>query len=273
MALSIPDTAFIIAYYRANNELVSCDPYAKLWVRPSLQKWVNEFATKVSEYDELLHCMRNRYFHLTLEELLGSGSKLLCINLGAGFSMYPYNLSEDLVTIEADFDDVVAFKKEAIARFTADGSLPSRKVRWINTDITRQEDQARLKTLLNDYKGYRKVIMIEGVFFFLNQGQINSVIEFCREILNTGDILLAESFEEQIKETAVFIRLKTYFEKELHSDGTTTTLPRSFYEELPGFNLKRSNSTLELARELELVPEDMQESEVLNEYCYFLVRE
>ena len=170
-------------------------------------------------------------------------------------------------------DDVVAFKKEAIARFTADGSLPSRKVRWINTDITRQEDQARLKTLLNDYKGYRKVIMIEGVFFFLNQRQINSVIEFCREILNTGDILLAESFEEHIKKTAVFNRLKTYFEKELHSDGTTTTLPRSFYEELPGFNLKRRNSTLELARELELVPEDMQESEVLNEYCYFLVRE
>lgn len=273
MALSVPDTAFIIAYYRANNEMASCDPYAKLWVRPGLQKWVEEFATKVSQYDELLHCMRNRYFHLTLEELVDSGSKLLCINLGAGFSMYPYNLSADLVTIEADFDDVVAYKKEAIARFTAEGSLPPREVRWINTDITRPEDQARLKTLLEDYKGYRKVIMIEGVFFFLDQDQINSVIEFCREILNTGDVLLAESFEEHTKETGVFNRLTTYFEKELHSNGTATTLPRSYYEELPGFNLKRINSTLELARKLALVPEDLHESEVLNEYCYFLIRE
>jgi len=273
MAISIPDTAFVIACYRANHEEMSCDPFAKLWVNPGLQAWVDEFAAEVSQYDEILHCMRNRYFHKTLNELLEHNSKLLCINLGAGFSMYPYNLAENLVTIEADFEDVIQFKKNAIANFETKGLLPARNVIRIECDITRKEDQLRLKSMLDSYKNYKKVIMIEGVFFFLNKDEIESVIEFCRDILDTEDVLLAESFEDHTKNTEVWKRLKNYFEKELHSSGNATTLPFSFYKNLPGFRLKRKNSTLELARELSLVPEKLEELEVLNEYCYFLVRE
>lgn len=272
MAISLPDTAFVIACYRANHEEMSCDPYARLWVKPGLQKWVDDFAEKVSEYDEILHCMRNRFFYRELKSLQNNDDKLLCLNLGAGFSMYPFNLSGEMVTIEADFEDVLAYKTKAIATFRENGSLPQRNVSFINADITSPKDQNRLKELLSKYPGYRKVIMIEGVFFFLDHEQIDIVIDFCREIMSPQDVLLTVSFEERTASTNVFHRLTSYFENELHSEGIYTTLPHRFYENLEGFQQIRTDSTHALARQLSLVPEDLEEDEVLNEYCYVLER-
>ena len=272
MAISLPDTAFAIACYRANHEHESRDPFAHLWVKPGVQKWVDVFKEKVSEYDEILHCMRNRFFHDTLKEIEEKESDLLCLNLGAGFSMYPYSMAESTVTIEADFNDVIEYKQLATDEFVNDGSLPNRNVMRKAADITNRADQVKIQSLLKKYPNHRKVVMIEGVFFFLNWTQIHDVIEFCAEILSKDDVLLTVSFDTKTASTAVFNRLISYFENELHSEGNNTTVPHEFYSNLPEFTLKGTNSSLEMARQFNLVPYDLQEESVLNEYCYYLIR-
>jgi len=87
MAIEVHDTASMVANCRAQLEQLRLDPYAKLWTRPSVKKWIQSFFENVSFEDEVLHCMRNRYFHDELQRLAKTEEKFLFINLDAGFSM------------------------------------------------------------------------------------------------------------------------------------------------------------------------------------------
>ncbi len=82
----------MIAHYRTRHENLSRNPFAKLWLRPSVEKWTQSFFENVSFEDEILHCMRNRYFHDELQKLAQSEDEFLFLNLGTGFSMYSYAL-------------------------------------------------------------------------------------------------------------------------------------------------------------------------------------
>lgn len=273
MEIQVHETAFIIALYRARNEAESMDPYARLWVRKGLEKWADAFAVNVSPYDELLHCMRNRLIHERLLSLNQKFHNLCCINLGAGFSMYPYSQSESMETIEVDFEAVVRYKSDNIEKFTQSDELPSRSVQHLAGSITNSYDQLKITEAVSNFKGRPKVIIIEGVFFFLDTEEIRNCLSLCRQILEPGDMLLCNSFREEIADTEVWRRLMNYFSEELQSEGHATFLPHSFYDELPEFRLLERTSTLELAQELGLMSPEIDESEVLNEYLYVLQKQ
>jgi len=273
MEIFVHDTAFMIAYYRAQQSDLSEDPYAQLWLRPGLHKWSQQFAAKVSEHDELLHCLRNRFFYTELKTLWPEEEKVLFLNMGAGFSMYPYLLSEKIQTIELDFEEIALYKNEKTREFTSKNLLPKRSVEHWNVDITNPKNQAVLLQKLEAYRDYKKVVLIEGVFFFLTEAEINSVLSFCADLLDPKDILMCVSFDESQKETAVFKRLIDYFAEVLQSTSNPfSTLPHSYYEQLNGFNLKKQGSSFELGRNLEVIPSHIKTTEVLNEHFYILER-
>lgn len=273
MEINVHETAFIIALYRARNEAESKDSFAHLWLRPGLGKWADDFADKVSPFDEILHCMRNRVIHDTIQEFSSSHSPSACVNLGAGFSMYPYVLPEDMMHLEVDFEEIITYKEIKTVEFTASGELPSRQVIRMSGNITNSYDQLQIEQAISDFRGMKKIVVIEGVFYFLNQEEVNSVLGLCRQIMEAGDQLLCVSFDSTIAGKPVFKRMQEYFSEELNSDGNTTSIPHTFYSTLPDFRLLQRRSTLEAARELGLVPEELEESEVLNEYIYLLEKQ
>ncbi|MEL6810088.1 MAG: class I SAM-dependent methyltransferase [Bacteroidota bacterium] len=273
MEIFVHDTAFMIAYYRAQHEEVSKDPYAHLWLRPGLEKWTNEFARHVSSKDDILHCLRNRFFYEELRKLTAEHDKLLLLNLGAGFSMYPYALPDHLETIEVDFTEVAQYKELKTTEFNNLGRLPGRKVLHLHGDITNASDQKRFSELLAPYKDHTKVVLIEGVFFFLSEAQITSTLNFCEQVLTTGDQLMCVSFDDALKQTAVFNRLTLYFSEVLKSENNPyTTLPHSYYRELDAFQLIRQSSSVQLGKELAVIEPNLDENDVLNEYFYVLER-
>jgi len=273
MEIFVHDTAFMIAYYRAQQSLISLDPYAKLWFRPGLDQWADQFASNVTEHDELLHCLRNRFFYTELEKLWPKEEKILFVNMGAGFSMYPYKLSNKIHTIELDFEEIALFKGQKTEEFTNEELLPKRIIEHWNADITDAKSQAKLLQKLEGYRDYKKVILIEGVFFFLTEAEIESVLSFCSDLLLPNDILMCVSFDTTQKETAVFKRLTRYFADVLKSTNNPySTLPHSYYQQLDGYKLLKQSSSWKLGQELEVIPQNLQVTEVLNEHFYILER-
>lgn len=271
MEIFVHDTAFIIAYYRSQQPSISLDPFAKLWVRPGLEKWTEQFATAVSPHDELLHCLRNRFFYTELNDLWPSEEQILFLNFGAGFSMYPYVLPKKIKTIEADFQEVVHYKSQKTKQFTRDGLLPERTVTHWEADITRAASQADLIQKLDKYRDYKKVVLIEGVFFFLTKAQIDSVLAFSSKLLSKDDLLMCVSFDDSLKQTEVFRKLTNYFNEVLPiDDNSHTTLPHTYYKNLPEFELEKHSNSWELGRELSVIPLQLQESDILNEHFYVL---
>jgi len=271
MKKEVHDTAFMIAYYRAMHEALSKDPYAKLWPKGDLKNWADDFAEKVSEHDELLHCMRNRYFHDVLKDFTKENEDTLFINLGAGFSMYPYILPKTVSTIEIELPQIVTFKKDAINSFISKGKLPNRNVVHMSGDITDENHHGDIVSFIKAYKKPKTIILIEGVFFFLNKKQIESVLRLCERIQKKDDLLLCVSFDKGVNNTEVFSNLKLYFTDVLDShENPFTSLPHNFYKTIDGYSLEKRSSSLELGQKLDCFPDDFDEELVLNEYFYTL---
>ncbi len=271
MNIEVHDTAFMVAYYRAQHEQLSKDSFAKLWLRPTVKKWALSFFENVSYEDEILHCMRNRYFHDQLHEIASKNEEVLFINMGAGFSMYPYELPKNIITIEIDLPTIYAYKKQKIDTFMAEQKLPERNVLHIAGDITDPENKKQLEGFVNGFGAKKTVILIEGVFFFLTRSQIDYIMKMCRDVLKKDDLLFCVSYDDEITKTPVFKKLTTYFSEFLKSEGNPfTVLPHSYYNSASGFNLKDRFSSLELAKKLKCIDPLIAENEVLNEYFYML---
>lgn len=271
MEIFVHDTAFMIAYYRAQHETVSKDPYANIWPGTGVTPWIESFKEQVSPHDEILHCLRNRFFFEELTQLAKGSDPLLVINLGAGFSMYPYVLPPNVVTVEVDFDAVAQYKGEKVAQFQKEGTLPERKVHFIAADITHPQEQAKVIETLDRYQGFKRVVLIEGVFFFLTEEQITRVWSFCKEILTSGDSVMCVSFEDALLATPVFKRLTRYFSEVLKSEHNPfTTLSHNYYKNREGFSLLRQESGFGLGKKLGVMDPNLDETELLNEHFYVL---
>jgi len=274
MKKEVQDTAFMIAHYRAQHESVSKDPYAKLWLTDTdLKPWADDFEAEVSEHDELLHCLRNRYFYNTLTQLTKEEPETLIVNLGAGFSMYPYVLPKETTSIEIELPQIASYKADKIKAFTDTGTLPPRNVLHIAKNITDEKQHSDIIDLVSRHKKNKTALLIEGVFFFLNEKEIASVINLCKQIQGPGDVLLCVSFEQALANTEVFKRLKTYFTEVLDTHGNPfTTLSHSYFKEVDGYDLKTRSSTLRLGKELSCFPKDFNDTLVLDEQLYHLIR-
>ncbi|MFC7358007.1 class I SAM-dependent methyltransferase [Jejudonia soesokkakensis] len=272
MKIEVHDTAFMIAYYRAQHEEASKDPYAKLWLEDTnVKSWTDDFASKVSEHDEILHCMRNRFFYEQLLELTKKNPETLFINLGAGFSMYPYVLPQTVTTVEVELPQICTYKSNKIKSFQELDMLPQRNVIHLAGNITAETSHSDLIKSIAPFKKKKTVILIEGVFFFLSSEEIKSVLKFCAQLQDAGELLYCVNFEDRVKNTAVFNRLKTYFSETLSSHGNPfTTLPHRYFKKVNGYTLSAIDSGLQTGKQLGLFSSNFKEETVLNEYFYIL---
>ncbi|MCG8332789.1 MAG: class I SAM-dependent methyltransferase [Chitinophagales bacterium] len=271
--IKIHETAFVTATYRASNEALSKDKYSTYWKNPKTDKWIKNYVEKVSLKEPFTHCLRNRFFYETIKQLIDNKEIEVLINFGCGFSMYPFLFGKDLINIEIDQKDIINYKRKEVKQLIKEGKLPDREIHYIAKDFNLEKDELEdeIKSIV---KGKPSFVLLEGVIFFLSKESTNELIELIGRIQAPGSYFGSVSFLDSIEKTDCFKRLISFFEEEviLNSKFEYLTLPTSYYQSLPSYELIEHEDYVSLSKEFS--PTDIVEDGdlILNENMYLLRR-
>tara|TARA_R110000751_G_scaffold2235_2_gene11868 strand:+ start:1586 stop:2470 length:885 start_codon:yes stop_codon:yes gene_type:complete len=269
--LEIHETAFVTSAFRATDVNLSGDHFAYLWNNPKAEKWAEEYLTKVSSEETFTHCLRNRYFLDKIKEnIIKNGIEVL-INFGAGFSMYPFLLDQKIIHIEIDKPEIVAHKKYKIEQWQNEDLLPKRNIQFVGVDFSKEFKEGLLATI-ESVKGKKKCfILIEGVLFFLDREETDSLFQLFNLIQDTGDIIGSASFQDNLKQTLAFKRLLNFFGEKVSKTRASDyqTIQDSYYREISGYSLVDHQDYFSLSKTYS--HEILQDRElILNENFYLL---
>lgn len=272
--IQIHETAFFTSSFRAFNEALSGDKYAKLWLNPKTDAWIQEYLTEVSSEETYTHCLRNRFFLETIKDLAASKQIEVLINFGSGFSMYPFLLDESLIHIEIDKPEIVNYKSIKIEEWQNEKKLPKRDLHFVGVDFS-EDYKTKLLEQIQQIKGEKPCfILIEGVLFFLDKAETDGLFSFFNLIQTDGDYVGSASFQDDLKSSTAFKRLLRFLNKKVSktSESDYLTLQDSYYKSLPDYNLidhqdyfslsKTYNNTIHLKPDL-----------ILNEHFYVLKKQ
>ena len=272
--IQIHETAFFTSSFRAFNEALSADKYAKLWLNPKTDAWIQEYLTEVSSEETYTHCLRNRFFLETIKDLAASKQIEVLINFGSGFSMYPFLLNESLIHIEIDKPEIVNFKASKIEEWQNEKKLPKRDLHYVGVDFS-EDYKTKLLEQIQQIKGGKPCfILIEGVLFFLDKAETDGLFSFFNLIQTDGDYVGSASFQDDLKSSTAFKKLLRFLNKKVSktSESDYLTLQDSYYKSLPDYNLidhqdyfslsKTYNNTIHLKPDL-----------ILNEHFYVLKKQ
>lgn len=108
---NISASSFLVNESRARDVDLSRDIYAKLWVTEKTMKIWEDFSNKVYPHDAVELGIRNRFFLEQLNRHIHSNPNAVFVNIGAGFTSYPFLTDYECTTIEVDYPHIVSFKK------------------------------------------------------------------------------------------------------------------------------------------------------------------
>lgn len=272
-ATKIQETAFVTATYRASNEDLSKDKYASFWKNPKTDAWISNYVKEVSREEPFVHCLRNRFFYETIKALIQKKEIEVLINFGCGFSMYPFLFEDHLIHIEIDQKDLIDYKKDQIQQLIRAGKLPQRTIHYIFKDFNLQKEELRQEVLAIT-KDKPSFALLEGVIFFLNKTNTNQLIETIGHIQTKGSYFGIVSFLDRIVPTDCFQRLIRFFEKEIALDKKIDylTLPTSYYEKLPNYELIGHEDYISLSKKYSPENAIVNGDLILNENMYILKR-
>ena len=237
--ISIHETAFVTSAFRAFDEDLSQDNFAKLWENNKTEQWVAEYLDHVSSEETYTHCLRNRYFLNTIKKLVAGGEVEVLINFGSGFSMYPFLLDEHIIHVEIDKPEIVDYKMDKIDYWQRNYILPKRNIHFIGVDFSTDYKESLLSKI-NTIKGTKSsFILIEGVLFFLSRTETNGLFKFFDVIQNSGDYVGSASFQDTLKNSLAFKNLLKFFNQKVAktSKNDYQTIEDKYYKSLANYNL------------------------------------
>jgi len=251
MPTGVHDSAFIVNAFRARFPQVSRDPHAALWLCERHEHWTSHYAQQVGRSEVLVHALRHRFFLERLRAFLAATPDGALINIGAGFTHYPYLIPPGVPCCEVDTTFTVAFKQQKLAEFEAQGLLPERTISFLPLDDL--NDPAQVCGLLNRLRewleGRPSFVLLEGVLFYLNLSTIENLLTGLAALQGKGDIVATTSFQPQEQHKAMFRRLVAYCSTDYKlARFTPTTLPTSFYRRQQGYALLEHRNCFELQR-------------------------
>ncbi|EIJ37139.1 MULTISPECIES: class I SAM-dependent methyltransferase [Flavobacteriaceae] len=267
----IHETAFVTSAFRAFDERLSQDNFAKLWKNQKTEKWIEEYLDQVSSEETYTHCLRNRYFLDTVRNLVGSEEIEVLINFGSGFSMYPFLLEKDMIHIEIDKPEIVDYKREKVKDFQRRGILPKRTIYFVGVDFS-TDYRDKLESKIDSIKGKKSsFILIEGVLFFLSRSETDSLFNFFDTIQKGGDYIGSASFQETLKDTIAFENLLKFFNQKVSktNEDDYQTIQDEYYKSKTNYNLIDHQDYYSLSAQYEnKINQDRQL--ILNENFYLL---
>ncbi len=269
--IEIHETAFITSMFRAMNTSLSKDYYSKLWNNKRTKIWVTDYLKEVSSEEAHAHCVRNRFFLEKIQQLIKEAKIDILINFGSGFSMYPFLLNESIEHIEIDKPDIIDYKKHKVSNWVQTGELPEREIHFLGVDFEEDYKEELYTKIQKIKKNKRSFVLIEGVLFFLNKNQVDTLFGFFNEIQKQGDYLGSVSFNSTVKKTKAFLRLLNFFNERVSktSKDDYLTLENNFYKEKSAYKIKEHKDYFMYSKELKSRI-NLKETDILNENFYLL---
>ncbi|UAB82817.1 class I SAM-dependent methyltransferase [Zunongwangia sp. SCSIO 43204] len=269
--IGIHETAFVTSAFRATDENLSQDTFARLWQNSKTDQWIIKYLKQVSSEEPFTHCLRNRYFLDEINALVQKNEIDVLINFGSGFSMYPFLLDKKLMHIEIDKPEIVTYKRQKLEHWQQENVLPKRDIHFIGVDFT-SEYKSGLITKLNAIKGNKSCfILIEGVLFFLNREETNDLFELFKTVQNSGDYIGSASFQETIKDTQAFKNLLHFFNLKVAktSKDDYQTIDDRYYTSVPNYTLIDQQDYFSLSKKYDHKVREKR-TLILNENFYLL---
>lgn len=269
--IEIHETAFVTSTFRASNESLSQDHFAKLWSNTKTEQWIEDYLKQVSSEETHTHCLRNRYFLDTLKDLIDKNEIGVLINFGAGFSMYPFLLDQKIIHIEIDKPAIVNYKKTKLTHWQETGILPQRNIHLIGVDFSEDYKKDLLRQIETIKKDQSCFILIEGVLFFLDRKETDQLFDFFALLQNKGDYVGSASFQDALKDTVAFDRLLEFFGQKVSNtkESDYQTIEDDYYRSKPSYQLIDHQDYFSLSKNYHNLVQ-LERDLILNEHFYLL---
>lgn len=211
----VPDlsgTAFVVNVSRSEKVMLSKDIYAKLWTTEEAVFLYHELRKNVYQYDDLFISLRHRFFLEKQKEFIKTHNNPVIINIGSGFTNYPYLLEGSFEYVEIDLENIINYKKEAIERFMKQDLLPFRDIYYYPINLNNVIDREYLRSKLNGAiaSSNRSMVIMEGLTFFLDKKVLDFIFQLLGSTMKKGSEIVFDFWEPDAMDYPVLQKLRTY---------------------------------------------------------------
>ncbi len=273
MLPGVDASAHVVNCFRAKYTNISLDNFAHLWVAKPTERLANRYLQEVGESEDIAHCLRHRFFLERLREFSIQATKGVFINIGAGFTNYPYLLNTPIPSCEVDKPNLVESKQQRIQKLQSSHQLPERDILFIPTkDLNKSSENKKLFDSLSQWIDSRQsFVLMEGLLYWLSQDSVNSLFKHLQQTQTTGSLLALNAFKPSEASKEMFHRLRKFSEKGYGIGNLSpNTLSETFHENLLGYKLIDRANYINLSKQLDEVKELENKDSVLEEDCYLL---
>lgn len=243
----LSETAFLTNESRARRVEVSQDIYAHLWVTPETKKIWEDFSKAVYPHDDLELGIRNRYFLEHLKKFVSHHEKPVFVNVGAGFTSYPFLIDFPFESIEVDLLPVIEFKASKIQQWQKEGILPKRDVEFFPCDLRNARELKQLnKKLPHWIREKPSFILLEGISYYLEMPFLLRLLEMFKDNQQQGSQIGLEYWKPDIKDHPVFLKLQEYFKENFgYKDREYNLFGLEFIKTIKGYRAIEMTDTTE----------------------------
>ena len=268
----ISKTAFLANESKARRVDISKDVYAHLWVSDETRKVWESFTSRVYPYDDVELAVRNRFFLERMTAFCGRASHPIIVNIGAGFTSYPFLLPDTCECVEVDLEHVIGYKREKITRWTNEKELPDRLISFIAIDLTSQSGRAHLKEELAAKIARRpSFILLEGLTYYLPMGVLINLLGIFSAVQEPESVVAFDFWEPKISEHPVFLMFKEFWE-EYFGVAKYNLFDVEFLESIEGYNIAELTNVQEQEKVFSENPELLDYNKILPENYTVLKR-
>ncbi len=244
----ISESAFLVNESRARNIELSRDRYARLWVTDSTRKLWDDFTREVYPYDDIELGLRNRFFLERLNIFIDTNQDVVFVNIGSGFTSYPFLTDKRCRCIEVDYAHVIDYKRRKLATWQADGLLPERKIEFLPANLANESDVEDLSNYLGLLLANNSsFILLEGLTYYLEKKVLQRIFNMFSRIQERDSVLTFDYWRPDVIEHPIFLRFRDFFSRRLGYDEKHYTLfDDDFLQSLPGYEIVEITDIQEL---------------------------
>jgi O-methyltransferase involved in polyketide biosynthesis len=269
----ISESAFLVNESRARNVALSQDRFASLWVSDSTRELWEDFTRTVYPYDDIELGVRNRYFLERLNDQINSGQISTFVNIGAGFTSYPFLINNPCRCVEVDFDHILRYKQKKISSWQNAGKMPERPIIYISADLSDSADVQSLESKLGSIlSGASSFILLEGITYYLKTDDLQSLLGLFSDLQPPGSVLAFDFWKPDFTDHPVTARFKKFFADRFgHAEIDYNLFDEDFVRSRPGYEVLEITNVQEQERALSGTNILADYDQILPEY-YALLR-
>lgn len=270
----ISESAFLVNESRARNVELSRDRFAHLWVTDATRKLWEDFSNNVYPHDDIELPLRNRFFLERLNSYIKKRIDSVFVNIGAGFTSYPFLIDHPCRCVEVDYPHVIGFKQSRIEKWRSEGLLPNRKIDYFKVDLTVEQGvnllENYLEALLADKPSF---ILMEGLTYYLKRSVLKRLFFLFSSVQKQGSVLAFDYWKPDVTVHPVFNRFQAFFNDRLgHVPSDYNLFDLSFVKSIAGYDIEESTDIQRLEREFANTNRLQSYENILPEQYALLVR-